>query len=216
MKRYVIFDMDGVLVDTEPLHFQVWKQIFSERGLEIDHEHYKDCIGSTNQFLMELILKNYGRDFRNDPSMLTRFMEIKDQYVKEKGFPKIEGAAEAVLELYRIGYKMAVASSSPVRYIHLAMENLGIKSCFSVLQSGEQVKNPKPAPDTFLAAAQSLGAYPEECVVVEDSIKGTQAARAAGMYCIGFANPHSGNQDLSAADETAYPFSDVMERILRL
>ena len=132
MKRYVIFDMDGVLVDTEPLHFQVWKQIFSERGLEIDHEHYKDCIGSTNQFLMELILKNYGRDFRNDPSMLTRFMEIKDQYVKEKGFPKIEGAAEAVLGLHRMGYKMAVASSSPVRYIHLAMENLGIKSCFSV------------------------------------------------------------------------------------
>ena len=216
MKKYVIFDMDGVLVDTEPLHFQVWKQIFAERGLEIDHEHYKDCIGSTNQFLLELILKNYGRDFRNDPSIFVRFTEIKDQYVEENGFPRIEGAAEAVLELHRKGIKMAVASSSPIRYIHLAMENLGIKSCFSVLQSGEQVKNPKPAPDTFLAAAQSLGASPEECVVVEDSTKGTQAARAAGMYCIGFANPHSGNQNLAAADETAYPFASVLDRILKL
>lgn len=208
--------MDGVLVDTEPLHYQVWKQAFSERGLEIDHDHYKDCIGSTNQFLLELILKNYGRDFRDDPTMLTRFIEIKDQYVKENGFPKIEYAAEAVKELHRRGYKLAVASSSPIRYIRLAMENLGIKDCFSVLQSGEQVKNPKPAPDTFLAAARSLGAEPENCVVVEDSTKGTQAAKAAGMYCIGFANPHSGNQNLCAADVSVYPFKKVLEKILQL
>lgn len=216
MIKCVIFDMDGVLIDTEPLHYKVWQEVFAERGLTIDYENYKDCIGSTRKFLYELILKNYGRDFRNDPSLPQRFIEIKDHFLNEHGIPKIEGVTETIKALHEKGYVLAVASSSPLRYIHFAMEKLEISSCFDLLFSGEQVKHPKPAPDTFLAVAEKLGIAPEECVVIEDSENGSRAARAAGMYCLGFANPNSGNQDLSAADEIFYPFDKLLDRILAL
>ena len=208
--------MDGVLIDTEPLHYQVWQQVFAERGLTIDYENYKDCIGSTRKFLYELILKNYGRDFRNDPTLPARFIEIKDQFLYAKGIPQIKGVTETVKALREKGYILAVASSSPLRYINFAMEKLGIISCFDLLFSGEQVENPKPAPDTFLAVSEKLGIAPEECVVIEDSENGSRAARAAGMYCLGFDNPNSGNQDLSAADEIFYPFTELLKRICRL
>ena len=89
-------------------------------------------------------------------------------------------------------------------------------NCYTVIVSGEQVENPKPAPDTFLAVSEKLGIAPEECVVIEDSENGSRAARAAGMYCLGFDNPNSGNQDLSAADEIFYPFTELLKRICRL
>lgn len=216
MIKCVIFDMDGVLIDTEPLHYKVWQEVFAERGLSIDYENYKDCIGSTRKFLYELILKNYGRDFRDDPTIPKRFIEIKDKFLNENGIPQIEGVVETVKALHEKGYMLAVASSSPLRYINFAMEKLGIASCFDLLLSGEQVKNPKPAPDTFLAVSEKLGISPDECVVIEDSENGSKAARAAGMYCFGFANPNSGNQDLSAADEIFYPFGELLEKILSL
>lgn len=216
MIKCVIFDMDGVLIDTEPLHYKVWQEVFAERGLIIDYENYKDCIGSTRKFLYELILKNYGRDFRDDPTIPKRFIEIKDKFLNENGIPKIEGVVETVKALHEKGYMLAVASSSPLRYINFAMEKLGIASCFDLLFSGEQVKNPKPAPDTFLAVSEKLGISPEECVVIEDSENGSKAARAARMYCFGFANPNSGNQDLSAADEIFYPFGELLKKILSL
>lgn len=216
MIKCVIFDMDGVLIDTEPLHYEVWQEVFAERGLIIDFENYKDCIGSTRKFLYELILKNYERDFRDDPSLPKRFIEIKDKFLEEHGIPQIEGVTETVKTLHEKGYKLAVASSSPLRYINFAMEKLGIASCFDLLFSGEQVKNPKPAPDTFLAVSEKLGIAPDECVVIEDSENGSKAAKAANMYCLGFANPHSGDQDLSAANEIFYPFSELLDRIFSL
>lgn len=214
--KCIIFDMDGVLTDTEPLHYEVWKQVFAERGLEIDYEHYKDCIGSTRLFLCELLLKHYGRDFRNDASLPVRFAELKEQFLNEHGIPEIPGAAQAVKALHKKGYTLAVASSSPLRYIEFSMKELGIDSCFTLLFSGEQVKNPKPAPDTFLAAAEKLNVSPKDCIVIEDSANGSRAAHAAGMYCFGFANPHSGNQDLSAADQIFHSFEELTEKIYAL
>ncbi len=214
--KAIIFDMDGVLTDTEPLHFEVWKQVFAERGLEIDYEHYKGCIGSTRHFLCELLLKYYGKDFRNDSELPIRFAELKEEFLNKNGIPEIPFAAETVKLLHEKGYILAVASSSPLRYIEFSMKKLGIDSCFSLLFSGEQVKNPKPAPDTFLAAAKQLNLAPKDCIVIEDSSNGSKAAHAAGMYCFGFSNPHSGEQDLSAADQIFHDFRELPEKIFAL
>ena len=208
----VIFDMDGVLINSEPVHYEIWKQIFSERGLEIDFEHYKGCIGSTVKRLMELILEGYGRDFFGDDTLPARFREVKTQWIYEKGIPKIEGVPEAIAYLKEKGYLLAVASSSPQDYIEFCTKQLGIDHYFDVLFSAERVSRPKPAPDVFLAAAEALGVSPEHCLVVEDSYNGSRAAKAAGMYCMGFQNPDSGDQDLSAADQIFYPFSDLIRK----
>lgn len=209
MIKNILFDMDGVLINTEPLHYRIWKQVMKENGVLIDYDHYKGCIGSTRAYLFDLIKEGYGVDFHGNPDVTRRFTEIKDEIIKNEGIPHIEGVQETVRHLYNKGYHMAVASSSSQYYIETQMRKLNLIECFEVLFSAENVKNPKPAPDVFLAAAQRLNARTEECLVIEDSYNGTRAAKAAGMLCYGFKNPDSGNQDLSFADKVFYSFEEL-------
>jgi len=94
----------------------------------------------------------------------------------------------------------AIASSSDINVIHTVVDALGIRKYFDFLATGDYVKHGKPAPDIFLYAAKELGIAPEKCAVIEDSCNGVKGAAAAGMYVVGYYNPHSGEQDLAAAD----------------
>ena len=210
MDRVILFDMDGVLMNTEVLHYAIWQQVFAERGLTVDFEHYKGCIGSTNARLMELIYEGYGVDFRGDESIIQRFFQLKWEHIRVHGVPPIEGVAQTLAQLKARGYRMAVASSSPRKAIELCLQSLQIQHFFEVLFSSEQVARPKPAPDVFLAAAEKMDALPEICVVVEDSTNGTLAAKAAGMRCIGFVNPDSAGQCLDAADTLIHRFCELL------
>ena len=113
------------------------------------------------------------------------------------------------------GFLMAVASSSPEIYINQVIDMLGVKEYFQVLCSGENVKNPKPAPDVFLKAAKELGVSPDECLVIEDSTNGCRAAKAAGMVCLGYYNPDSGDQDLSIADGVIADYEKLDAKFLQ-
>lgn len=210
MVKCIIFDMDGVLTNTEPVHFELWQQVFRERGVDLDYEHYKGCIGSTFDYLCDLVFEGYGKDFHGDSSVKARFVEIKKQYIAEKGIPLVDGVLEIVKGLKEKGWRMAVASSSPQEQIEFCMKKAGLSDCFELLFSAELVERPKPAPDVFLETAKRLGVEPQECLVVEDSHNGSRAARAAGMLCMGFQNPDSGEQDLTAADEIFYPFANLL------
>ena len=111
-----------------------------------------------------------------------------------------EGVRELIVSLRNKGIKTAVASSSHIRLIETVLEKTGLGEYFDETVSGCDVENGKPAPDIFLRTAEILGAGTEECVVIEDSFNGVKGAKAAGMKCIGFRNPESGNQNLSASD----------------
>ena len=211
MNPVILFDMDGVLMNTEVLHYAIWQQVFAERGLTIDFERYKGCIGSTNARLMELIYEGYGVDFRGDESVIQRFSQLNQEHIRLHGVPPIEGVAQTLAQLKTRGYRMAVASSSSRKNIEMCLQSLQIQHFFEVLFSAEQVARPKPAPDVFLAAAAAMDAPPETCVVVEDSTNGTLAAKAAGMRCIGFANPDSPGQCLDAAEQSVYPFCRLLD-----
>ena len=211
MERVILFDMDGVLVNTEPLHYRLWKQVFSERGIDLRFEAYKGCIGANGKRLMELVLEHYGVDFRGEQSLFDRYYQLKEENLRYGDIPHIEGVAETLDALQKRGWRMAVASSSTQDYIELCTDRVGIARFFEVRFSAERVKNTKPAPDVFLAAAERMHARPEECVVVEDSRNGSLAAKAAGMRCIGFVNPDSGEQDLSAADVLIHGFRELLE-----
>lgn len=211
MDRVILFDMDGVLVNTEPLHYQLWKQVFAERGLDIAFEHYKGCIGANGKRLMELVLEHYGVDFRDDQTLFGRYYDLKSEHLRHGDIPRIEGVNETLAELQKRGWRMAVASSSTQDYIDLCTERVGIAPFFQVRFSAQWVKNTKPAPDVFLAAAEKMGARSEDCVVVEDSTNGTLAAKAAGMRCIGFDNPDSAGQCLDAADTLIRSFRELLD-----
>ena len=211
MDRVILFDMDGVLVNTEPLHYQLWKQVFAERGLDIAFEHYKGCIGANGKRLMELVLEHYGVDYRHDETMFSRYYQLKEEHLRYGEIPRIEGVNDTLAHLQARSYRMAVASSSTQDYIELCTDRAGIGHFFDVRFSAQWVKNTKPAPDVFLAAAEKMNAAPEDCVVVEDSTNGTLAAKAAGMRCIGFANPDSAGQCLDAADVRIDAFCQLLD-----
>lgn len=199
MLKGIIFDMDGVLINSEPFHYRVWKETLKDRGVDLDYEVYKACIGSTIGFLMRLLHENYGISLQ-DQALVGEMKEKKAELMEKEGYPPLLPYVKELLQkLSDQGYQMAVASSSPQAYIEKVTGYWGIGQYFQKLVSGESVENPKPAPDVFLKAAGELGLRPEECIVVEDSENGCKAARNAGITCMGYYNPDSGKQDLGSA-----------------
>jgi len=213
--RAVLFDMDGVLVNTEPLHYRMWKEAFRGRGLEISYEAYKGCIGTTDAFLMDLIWEHYGRDFRGDKKLLEEQAAIEERMLKEEGFPEMPGVRGMLERLQEAGYLLAIASSSPVSRIEAAMDYIGVRRYFSLLNSGENVARSKPAPDIYLDTAKKLGAAPKECVVLEDSENGSIAAASAGMICVGLDNPDSGAQNLEKAKVIIRSLDEFTPELIR-
>ena len=209
--------MDGVLINSEPFHFKVWKETLKRRGVDLDYSVYKNSIGSTDVFLMQLLYENYGID-PWDTSLMTEMEALKEELMEKEGFPLLIPYVKELLEkLSKGGYQMAVASSSPQEYIEKITSYWGIQKYFNKLVSGESVAHPKPAPDVFLKAAGELGLSPGECMVIEDSENGCKAAKSAGITCIGYYNPDSGDQDLEQAYAVVEGYEEIdctfMEKI---
>lgn len=143
--------------------------------------------------------------------------EKKDEVIARDGFPEMLGVGQMLCCLKDAGYRLAVASSSPKPVITETLETLDLMKYFDVVTSGDEVKNPKPAPDTFLFAAKQLGVPVDECIVIEDSTNGGKAAKAAKMPCIWMHNPDSGDQEIPDAvlEITAWTQKNI-EKIMKL
>ncbi|MBD5137630.1 MAG: HAD family phosphatase [Lachnospiraceae bacterium] len=198
MLKAIIFDMDGVLIDSEPVHFEANKKIMKGFGHDLEYEYYKQFIGSTLTHMWQVLKEDYG--IEDEIESLNKMSEqgSKDIIGKD-GYIKIPGACELVEMFRKNKLRLAVASSSAPDIIDNVVSSLGIKQYFDILVSGMNVAHPKPAPDIFLNAAELLEVDSSECMVIEDSANGVNAARSAGMTCVGYINPNSGVQDLSNA-----------------
>lgn len=199
MLKAVIFDMDGVIIDSEPLHLEVCIDLFKKLGLNFCEKEYSTFIGVSNTSMWTTLKEKY-----NLKQSLEELVEIQAKAnldcIKGKDISPIAGVRELLSELKSNNIKIALASSSPVEGIELVLSKFNIREYFSDVVSGEGLKRGKPAPDIFLKAAELIGIEPENCAVVEDSNHGVSAAKAAGMKCLGFQNTNSGNQDISKAD----------------
>lgn len=208
MLKAVIFDMDGVLIDSEPIHYQSNVTLLKRLSVEFPYDYYKKFIGSTCSYMWECIARDFNLD--KSPQWLnTEGNKICEEIVRKQGYPPVKGAKELVKSIWEAGYKLAVASSSALPTIRSNMEAQGLTGYFDELVSGEDVENPKPAPDVFIKAAKMLGVSPNECLVIEDSRNGVLAAKAADMTCLGFINPNSGEQNLDKADYLTESFEEM-------
>ena len=199
MLKAAIFDMDGVIIDSEPFHWEVNKKIFKILGIRASKKDYKKYIGTSNTNMWTDLKSRYKL-----PQSIKKLVAMQGSgnvdFLRENQFGPIEGITELLFDLKKNNIVIALASSSPSIAIHLVLKKFNFKNFFSVVVSGEDFKKSKPAPDIFLKTAKLMHALPARCVVIEDSTHGVFAARAAGMKSIGFANKNSWDQDLSQAD----------------
>ncbi len=198
MKAF-IFDMDGVIIDSEPMHNATLAKVMKEYGIDTDEKYVYTLSGLNISAMFAKVKKDKGLSVPIDEIVDIYNHKILS-YAQGNNLGAIGGINELLSDLKEHGIPTAVASSSPIEFIEANISNLGLNDYFQFLLSGNEVTNGKPAPDIYLAAAKRLNVLPQDCVVLEDSHNGVKAAKSAGMTCIGFQNPNSGIQDISMAD----------------
>lgn len=208
MLKAVIFDMDGVLVDTEPMHAQAFVDAMAEFNVSITTEYNYRFVGSTELTMCNSIIHEMNLSVSPE-DIIAANTRAKRKLIKKEGYIPVPFTKELIQNLYKKGVKLAIASSSSMRDIEAVTKYLGIAKYFDRFISGANLANPKPAPDIFLKALKELGVNAKEALIIEDSTNGVLAGKASGITCIGFINKNSGEQDLSSAFSLIESFESV-------
>ena len=200
MIRTVIFDMDGVLVDTEPLHHDAFFSHFAELGIQISDEEYATFLGSSTRNVYQQLKQRFKLP-QDVEALVGRKREFFGKTFDESTtLELLPGVRKLVEELHAQGVPLVLASSASKETIARVFTRFKLYPYFQHLVSGEDFEQSKPNPAIFLHAAELANTPPAECLVIEDAANGIAAAKAAGMYCIGYRSEHSGGQDLQRAD----------------
>ena len=215
MLRAVIFDMDGVIIDSQPYHFAVEEKMCRELGIDVSIEESHSFVGMAGAKVWSYLKGKFGLK-----ESIRELMAFENKariacFSSLENLQPIPGVVELLEELKQLDIKTALASSSSVEVIEIFISKLRIKDYFRKIISGDSVEKGKPDPDIFLHTASAIGENPADCVVIEDSANGVKAAKGAGMKCIGFRNENSGDQDLSLADMVVDDLREINFQVLR-
>ncbi|HOA25095.1 MAG TPA: HAD family hydrolase [Aggregatilineales bacterium] len=210
MIRALIFDFDGLILDTEKPDYDIWCDIYREYGCELPLDRYLNIIGTSLEqagfvpfeHLVELTGLDLDRAEVEGRAHAGRLALIDAQ-------PVLPGVEAHIQEARARGLKLAVASSSPLAWVERHLRRVGLFDCFDAIITSDDVERVKPAPDLFEAALAALGVAPEEAIVYEDSAHGIEAARAAGIYAVAVPNFLTRHVDLSRANVQISSLADV-------
>ncbi len=183
--KAVVFDMDGVLIDSEKYHRQSYNDVFKQLGLKLTEESFKKFFGrGAKQIIFQLFKEN---NIKEDPIKYARLKDKRFREVIKRYAKPLPGVVELMKELSK-EYRLCVASSAAYENVKLITRLLEVNEYLEFFISGDDVKDTKPSPEIYLKAAKKLKLKPEECVVIEDADLGVQAATSAGMRCIAVTN----------------------------
>lgn len=179
----VISDMDGVILDTEKLYVRFWCEAAHHYGFPMEREHALAIRSLARPYAIERLRGFFGDSFDYD-TVRDKRVELMDAYVAANGIAPKDGAAELLEYLKANGYRVALATATPVDRAKDYLSRVGLLRYFDEVISARMVKNGKPAPDIYLLAAERLGISPQDCLALEDSVNGVRSASAAGCKTV--------------------------------
>ncbi len=209
MIKAIIFDMDGVLVDSEPFHTEIEKRQFRLNGIKISDEEHRNYMGVASDVMWRQISERQPLELSVEKLIEQNRIESIRYFSELTEIPVMPGLIELLESLQQKNYPMAVASSSFPEIIELILQKTGLKKYFQVVVSSQEAEKSKPEPDVFLLAARRLNISPENCLVIEDSANGIRAAHLAGMSCIAYQGPEANPQNQEEADAVIQSYAQL-------
>jgi HAD superfamily hydrolase (TIGR01509 family) len=209
MIKALIFDMDGVLVDSEPFHVEIEKQQFLLNRLPISDEEHRGYMGIASDVMWKEIADRHSLNVSVEVITGQNRIESIRFFTELKEIPVMPELHELLERLKHKNYPMAVASSSFPEIIDLILKRTGLRKYFQVVVSSQEAGRSKPEPDVFLLAAEKLGIASKNCLVIEDSGNGIKAAKAAGMRCVAYQSPAVNPTSQKQADAVIKSYSEL-------
>ena len=209
MIKAIIFDMDGVLVDSEPFHVEIERRQFEFNHLSISEEEHHQFMGVATDVMWREIAKRHLLTLPVETLIEQNKLNTIQYFTELKEIQAMPGLIDLLEILIRKNIPMAVASSSFPEIIEIILMRTGLRKYFQAVVSSQEAGKSKPEPDVFLLAAQRLGIKPEDCLVIEDSDNGIRAAKAAGMRCIAFEGPGANPANQKQADAVIKSFDQL-------
>ena len=209
MLKAVIFDMDGVIVNSEPLHHLAYKKMFEEFKLDVSNSLYESFTGQSTYSICEQLCEIF--DLKVDPNalVLSKRKHFKIIFENDSSFEMIDGAMNLIKDYFENNLTLVLASSASMTNIERIFKKFDLNKFFKAKISGADLKESKPNPEIFIKAAELSGFKKEECIVIEDSTSGIAAAKSAQIYCVGYDSLNSKNQNYDKANLVINNFNEI-------
>ncbi len=209
MLKAVLFDMDGVIVDTEPLHKKAYFQMFHEVDIPVTEALFETFTGQSTIEICRQLCEQFHLKTAPETLVAIKRKHFKVLFDTDDGLTLISGVLELIQDYHKNGLTLVLASSASMPNINRIFKRFDLDQYFVAKLSGADLPKSKPHPEIFIKAAEASGHEKSECMVIEDSTNGINAAKAAGIYCVGFDSFHSRNQDYSKADLVISDFKEI-------